>query len=100
MSQLGLDGRESLHPVRRVRPLTDRQREVLRFVRSTVYVRPVEVGRVMRAGRVTAPRRGAERHVSSDGVDALERLERRGLVEHVARGCWRATSVVEMWERL
>jgi predicted transcriptional regulator of viral defense system len=40
------------------------------------------------------------RHVSSDGVDALKRLERRGLVERVARGHWRAVSVSEAWARI
>jgi hypothetical protein len=99
-TQLGLDGRETSHPVRRAIPLTNRQREVLRFVRSRIDVRPIEVGRIMRDGRGTPLRLGAERHVSSDGADALKRLERRGLVERVSRGHWRAVSVSEAWARI
>lgn len=89
MKQLGLDGRETAHPPRAPRPLTDRQRELVVWLRLRGTVRPVEVGRLMHAGRTTPARRGAERHVSSDGVDALKRLEARGLVERVARGQWR-----------
>jgi predicted transcriptional regulator of viral defense system len=50
--------------------------------------------------RGTPLRLGAERHVSSDGADALKRLERRGLVERVSRGHWRAVSVSEAWARI
>jgi hypothetical protein len=55
----------------------------------------IEIGRLMHDRRPTPPR-GAERHASSDGVDALKRLEARGLVERVERGKWRAR-IVEGW---
>lgn len=87
--QLGLDGRETEHPITRPRPLSDRQRELLRYMRGRDVVRPVEIGQKFGS----APRR----HASSDGVDALKRLEARGLVERVARGQWRATAIVEVW---
>ena len=89
MRQLGLDGRETEHPVVHPRPLTERQRELVLWMRLRGVVRPIEVGAIMHAGRDVPLRRGAERHPSSDGVDALKRLEARGLVERVARGQWR-----------
>jgi hypothetical protein len=94
--QLGLDGRETAHPVTRPRPLTERQRELVRYIRLHDVVRPIDVGRLMHDGRTTPLRRGAERHASSDGVDALKRLEARGLVERVERGKWRAR-ITEGW---
>jgi hypothetical protein len=93
--QLGLDGRETAHPVTHPQPLTERQRELVRYIRLHGVVRPIEIGRLMHDGRPTPPR-GAERHASSDGVDALKRLEARGLVERVKRGKWRAR-IVEGW---
>lgn len=96
MRQLGLDGAETSHPIR-MRPLTQRQREIVAYMRAVGVVRPSDVGAMMRAGRSVPPRRGAGRHVSSDGVDALRRLERRGLVVHVTRGRWVAVSRDEAW---
>lgn len=87
MRQLTFDGRDVEHPPR-VRALTQRQREILGYVRAVGEVRPLDIGRMMRLGRETPERRGHERHVSSDGVDALQRLERRGLVYRAARGRW------------
>jgi len=106
-SQLTLDGCEVELPLRRPR-LTDRQREVLRFVRAVDYVRPWRVGVMMHAGRASGPTkrhpiavlltgRPCCRYASSDGFDALRRLERRGLVERRARGQWVATQHVEDW---
>jgi hypothetical protein len=97
MSQLGLDGTGTTYPVRKMRPLSDRQRELVAYMRHEGDVRPVDVGKMMRAGRETPVRRGGERHASSDGVDALRRLERRGLVERVARARWRAVEHDEEW---
>jgi hypothetical protein len=96
MSQLGLDGHETTHPVRAPRPLTARQRELVAYMRGHVYVRPIDVGRLMRGGRVS-PTRDNNRHVSSDGVDALRRLQRRGLVERVERGRWMLVEHDEAW---
>ena len=87
--QLALDGAHTTHPTPRPRALTQRQRAVVSLLRAHRHVRPFEVGMLMRSLRATPPRRGAQRHISSDGFDALRRLERRGLVEHVARGRWR-----------
>ena len=87
MTQLGLDGRETAHPMPKPRPLSERQRDVLRYMRRHELVRPRDVGLVMSAGR--------ERWASNDGYSALKRLERRGLVEHVERGKWRARSFAE-----
>jgi hypothetical protein len=89
VTQLGLDGAETPYPTRMPRPLSERQRELVAWMRAVGDVRPLDVGQLMHAGRTTPLRLGAARHVSSDGVDALRRLERRGLVERVARGRWR-----------
>lgn len=96
-TQLGLDGHETPHPARTPRPLSDRQRELVTYMRRCGEVRPFEIGELMRAGRLTPIRRGGERHTSSDGVDALKRLERRGLVERVRRGVWRVVEHDEAW---
>lgn len=99
VSQLGLDGTEVAHPVRTGHPLTARQRGLLIFIRSQDSVRPLEVGMIMHQGREVPCvmtldfRRGRVsccEYASSDGVDALKRLERRGLVERRARGQWAA----------
>lgn len=102
MNQLGLDGRETPHPVRTPRPLSRRQREVLAYVRATFPVRPLDVGRMMHAGRERpcseCTKRGLHcRHASSDGYDALRRLERRGLVVRESRGLWDPATVAEWW---
>lgn len=93
-TQLGLDGAETVHPVRHPRPLTDRQREVVAYMHMVGVVRPREIGILMHAGRPTFT---DMRHASSDGVDALKRLARRGLVERVARGKWQLTEHDERW---
>jgi transposase len=101
MRQLTLDGREVDHPLRVGQPLSDRQREILRFVRARGVVRSYEVGAMMHAGRdgvcksrATFPEGrwhlGCCRHAPSDGCDAMNRLLARGLVERVGRGRWRA----------
>lgn len=105
-AQLGLDGTEVPYPVRRPTPLTDRQREILAYVRLHGVVRPVEVGRMMHFGRKhphgavlllpPAPL-GCCEHASSDGCGALRRLERRGLVRRVARGQWVPERHEEGW---
>lgn len=97
MTQLGLDGREQSHPVRAPRPLSTRQRELVRYMREHGVVRPREIGLLMRAGRPTPVRRGGERHISSDGVDALQRLAKRGLAERVERGRWQLVERGESW---
>jgi DNA-directed RNA polymerase specialized sigma24 family protein len=103
--QLTLDGREIEHPVVHSTPLTDKQRLVLAYVRQRDEVRPWEIGKLMHAGRETGcPARSehvSSRHLaccahgSADGNDALRRLERRGLVERLGWGRWRATDADE-----
>jgi transposase len=97
--QLTLDGREVDHPVRIGNPLSERQREILRFVRARGVVRTYEVGTMMHAGREGACRHpfpegrwhlGCCPYAPSDGCDAMNRLLARGLVERVGRGRWRA----------
>lgn len=101
--QLGLDGTEVVHPVRRQRRLTDAQRQVIRFMRHHGDVRPVEIGRVMHVQRGrhaigTSLIEGACcQYASSDGADALRRLADRGLVYRVRRGCWRLVTHQEGW---
>jgi transposase len=98
-AQLTLDGREVDHPVRIGQPLSERQREILRFVRARDVVRTYEVGTMMHAGREGGCARGfpdGQWHLGccpyapNDGCDAMNRLLARGLVERVGRGRWRA----------
>ena len=103
MSQLGLDGTEVVHPVRHPRPLSDRQREVLRMIGILGAVRPLEVGKLMHAGARKHPAGTALvegpccQYASSDGCDALRRLERRGLVRRIHRGQWTLVDHAENW---
>jgi hypothetical protein len=98
--QLALDGRE-VERIPRSRALTDRQREILRYVRACSGTRPRDVGLLMHMGRTVpcgacTPEHACE-HASSDGVDALRRLAARGLVYRQARGVWRAAIEHEDW---
>jgi len=106
VNQLGLDGTEVPLPLHHPRALTDRQRELVAWMRLRGEVRPIEVGVLMHQGRevpcvvrLDFRRRavGCCEHASSDGVDALQRLERRGLVERVQRGRWRLVEHDESW---
>jgi predicted transcriptional regulator of viral defense system len=95
MSQLGLDGNETTLPLRHARPLTMRQRELVAYMRVHGVVRSREIGVLMHAGRPSIATK--LEHASSDGCDALRRLERRGLVERVERGRWRLIEHDESW---
>lgn len=76
LHQLLLDGGEVVHPMR-VRHLTERQRELLRFIRW--------------AGRHGSPIVTYEARVFyADPHGALRRLEALGLVCRAGRGCWKA----------
>ena len=106
MTQLGLDGSESTHPVRKVRPLSARQRELVAYMRQHGDVSPTDVGVLMHQGRERPCvirldfRRGRTsccKFASSDGSDALRRLARRGIVERVKRGRWRLVEHDESW---
>lgn len=105
-TQLALDGTEVPYPMRPPTPLSERQRQILAFIRLHGVVRPVEIGMLMHQGRerpcvvlldFRRMRVGCCRHASSDGVDALRRLERRGLVRHIARGQWVPERHEEGW---
>ena len=101
--QLGLDGTEVPHPPRRPHALTERQRELLAYIRSHDAVRPLDIGVLMHVGRpdpCLSCALGADahcEHASSDGVDALHRLARRGLVYRERRGRWLAVVAAEGW---
>jgi hypothetical protein len=107
MNQLGLDGAETPYPVPAARPLSERQRQVVLYMRAhDGPVRPLEVGMLMHAGReqpcmvlldFRRNRVGCCRHASSDGADALHRLERRGLVVRQGRGAWTLATHTEAW---
>lgn len=88
MSQLGLDGTEVAHPVPASRPLTQRQRDVVGYVRAFGLVRPVHVGVFL--GR-------PPRFAAANGWDMLHRLERRGLVQRRSRGLWELNTRTEDW---
>jgi hypothetical protein len=76
MSQLGLDGTETMLPLRLGRPLTERQRELVAYMRAHGVVSPTELGVLMHQGRETPcvvlldfrrMRVGCCEHASSDG---------------------------------
>lgn len=110
-AQLTVDGREVDASVAPVLALNDRQREVLRYVRAKGEVRSYEIGVMMHAGREGGCRHvgysdgpgwhlACCRYACDDGLEALHRLERRGLVFRVARGRWRAVpGADESWTR-
>jgi hypothetical protein len=98
--QLTIDGREVEVP--RIYPLSNRQRELLRFIRSHGVVRPIQVGMLMHRGRANpcllCLLHGTPcQYASSDGYDALARLARRGLVMRIQRGRWTAVVSGEGW---
>jgi hypothetical protein len=96
MNQLGFDGSETPHPVRhKSARLTDRQREVIAYMRAQGIVAPREIGVLMHAGRTSIA--GKLHYASSDGYDALRRLERRGLVCRLQRGAWALVQHDERW---
>lgn len=97
-------------------PLTDLQRTVLRVAdEQGGEIRSVEAGKIVHSYRghcgfgkrgsnlvrhnaagevevVNGPRAGSIgccQYAASDGLEVLKRLERRGYVEHSARGRWR-----------
>lgn len=89
--QLTIDGREVPMSGLRPAPLTVAQREILRAMRTTGTIRPLNAGRIMHAHREHGCwycSTGVCKHASSDGWSALRRLERRGLVKHPDRGRW------------
>ena len=104
-SQLGLDGGETPHEqvvkVSRPKPaLNGAQRAILRVIEAEGTIRPVEAGVIVHAHRDQPCRlagaAGADRYkgggvaccayASSDGVEALKRLAKRGLVERQGKG--------------
>lgn len=76
--------------------LTATQREILRVVRVEGFIRPVTAGRLVHAARMFGganPCRtdrpqdeGCCQYASTDGVEALKRLVRRGLLVRAERG--------------
>ena len=105
--QLTLDGREVPYDeslqVSRARPLRDSQEEIIAFMRLHGCVRPVQIGTVLhnfnRISHKLSDRGDPVKakpccpYATSDGVDALKRLTKRGLVEKVSRGTYVLTGV-------
>jgi len=69
---LTVDGREEPFPGARVHRLTERQRELVRFVATYDSILTLEA-----------------KMFYADAHGALKRLEALGLIEHVRRGRWR-----------
>lgn len=72
MQQITLDGELVSYPLARPRHLTERQRDLLRWMRTTP---PISTGQA--------------RRFYADASGALGRLETMGLVKRVERGKWR-----------
>lgn len=101
--QLTLDGREVEHITvgRPGAPLTGLQREILRELAARGEITTVAAGTLVhrarraqgghcgiggRDGRYSGA--GCCAYAAADGLEALKRLERRGLVAHPQRGRW------------
>lgn len=86
--QLTIDGREVPYEAaaaeRNMPMLTISQRMILERIDSQGGIRPLDAGDIAH-GMYRATR---SRYASSDGVSALRRLARRGLVKHRRRGWW------------
>lgn len=95
--QLSFDGGEieETAVVRRHAHLTDVQKAILRLARERGKVSPLEAGRLVHGARYGICARKLREDgrccpwASSDGVDALKRLQARGFLEHTARGVWK-----------
>lgn len=95
-SQLRVDGGEEAR--RNDRGLTQVQRRILATIRENGFIRSVEAGNyVHEASRRHARRLGAlDEHrgkgccsyAATDGLDAMKRLVKRGLVVKESRGHW------------
>lgn len=93
MSQLNFDGKE-VPVLRRPKsnpPLTPAQREILRFAGKNRGIRSVQAGEIVHS---MDRRRDAQihrrRYASADGLEAMKRLMKRGLVyrDPEVRGLW------------
>lgn len=87
--QMTLDGSVGGPIMARNSHLNPAQREMLRIAHANGFVRPIEAGRIVHAGRTdTGCNKRHDRYkgegccgyCASDGVDALKRLVRRGLL--------------------
>lgn len=101
VGQLALDGAE-VTSAPRARGLTDRQRDVLRFVRVHGVITATQAGRIMHASRDVGICKGVQvgrccGYASTDGSAALQRLARRGLVVRTRRGVYVARVHDEQW---
>lgn len=81
--------------------LSGAQRAILARLRESGSIRAVEAGTIVHAYRPgIACEKGGQGagcccYASTDGSDALKRLQRRGLVERVERGAWNITEAAE-----
>jgi hypothetical protein len=99
--QLTIDGDEEAR--RETKALTQLQQRILARIRDTGQIRSVEAGRMVHEarGKYCASHGGARAHMnrgedslgccayaSADGLDAMKRLTKRGLVKKVSPGIW------------
>lgn len=104
MKQLTIDGGEVEHTslAKASRPFGGRQRAVLRQLGYQRELRTVEAGVVVhrdrgkcglgKRGHLQSRGIGCCAYCHADGLAVLHRLEKRGVVAHVARGKWRRIS--------
>jgi hypothetical protein len=110
MRQLTIDGREVEYSatIKKPTPLTDLQREILRWLTANGSIRSVEAGVMVHNARGVYPISGNPRcgygnrryagtdraiaccgYAGTDGNEAMKRLMRRGLVRRASdRGPW------------
>jgi len=93
--QLTIDGGEELveHRASGRAPLSAAQFDILRMLAEHDVITSTDAGRIVHANRnppCERCRRGRCGFTSTDGSEALRRLQARGLVRKIAAGLWTA----------
>lgn len=90
--QMTLDGTEVPHVSLVARSnLTDAQREILRVMATRCWITSTEAGIVVQAharDQTEVHRLARRKYAATDGLAAMYRLARRGLVVRVEPGAW------------